>query len=117
MTLDIAEYVLKGYRFTQAGSVVEVLTPDNRHGSGATPEDAVLNIGATIVPVDRDGYVGRLLTREDGTEVMLDVSGVRQIDAPVVESGIEQELQKAEADEVAAAAKVAELQAEQSGQH
>ena len=76
MAFDLAEYVLKGYRFTQDGSVVNVVSPEGRHGSGSSPDDAVLNIGATIIPVERAEYIGRVLTREDGSEVMLDVSGI-----------------------------------------
>lgn len=79
MAFDLAEHVLAGYRFSQTGALFDVVAPDGRHGSGASPEEAVLNIGSVIIPVQRPDYEGRLRIREDGSEVQLDVSGIREV--------------------------------------
>lgn len=76
MAFDLADHVLQGFHFSQTGSVVTVVSPTGRVGSGASPEEAVLNIDAQIIPVSRGDYVGRLLIRTDGTEVQLDGAGV-----------------------------------------
>ena len=69
---DFAAEVAAGFQFSTGQGGWNVTSPTGQHGHGATPEDAVKNIGAVIVPVEREGYAGRLLIRADGSEVEMD---------------------------------------------
>jgi hypothetical protein len=93
-SFDLLAHIQRGYRFesvTPAAplgpdepaappSRYDVIAPDGRHGAGASPEEAVLNIGSVVIPVQREDYIGRLRIREDGSEVRLDVGGVREVE-------------------------------------
>ena len=69
---DFAAEVAAGFQFSTGQGGWNVTSPTGQHGHGATPEDAVKNIGAVIVPVEREGYAGRLLIRADGSDVEMD---------------------------------------------
>lgn len=66
---DLAEKIAEGFRFAKSGNEWSVTTPDGEYGHGASPEEAVRNVGAVIVP-NADGR--RVLTRRDGSDVALD---------------------------------------------
>ena len=68
---DITTAIAAGYVFSSSVNGWDVVGPSG-HGNGPTAEDAVLNIGAQIIPVSGDEYSGRLLIRVDGSEVQLD---------------------------------------------
>lgn len=69
---DFAAEIAAGFQFSTGQGGWDAISPTGQHGHGATPEDAVKNIGAVIVPVQRDEYAGRLMIRADGSEVELD---------------------------------------------
>ena len=76
---DLARAIKEqGLTLESRNDLWQVWTKDGRHGEGPTPEDAIRNIGAQIIPVQREDYVGRLLVRADGSEVKLDVVGHRE---------------------------------------
>lgn len=68
---DVMAYLTAGYLIGPAqGGGHNATSPDGIHGYGATPEDAVLNIGATIIPLDGR----RQLHRTNGDVIELDPS-------------------------------------------
>ena len=73
---DIAACIAEGYTFTCSVNGWDVVSPTGGHGNGPSPEAAVLNIGAQIVPAQREDYTGRVLLRVDGSEVQLDRADV-----------------------------------------
>lgn len=73
---DIAAHIAEGYTFTSSVNGWDVVSPTGGHGNGPSPEEAVLNIGAQLVPAQRDDYAGRVLIRADGSEVQLDRADV-----------------------------------------
>ena len=83
MAFDLHAAILAGYRFDLDGPQVSVIAPDGAQGAGASPEEAIANIGAQILPVEREDYVGRVLIRASGEEIRLDAHGVV---APVVDA-------------------------------
>lgn len=85
--LDIQAYMGKGWRFSSLRvGEWEVWSPDGRHGTGETPEEAMANIDSHILPAPQTGsaltadvmpgtnrfYSGRVRVRADGSEVALD---------------------------------------------
>ena len=73
---DITASIADGYTFTCSVNGWDVVSPTGGHGNGPSPEAAVLNIGAQIVPAQREDYTGRVLLRVDGSEVQLDRADV-----------------------------------------
>lgn len=65
---------------TAIGGGYNATNAEKLHGHGPTPEDAILNIGATIIPLNGR----RQLHRTNGDVIELDLSLVPQEDAPAV---------------------------------
>lgn len=68
-TFDLVQHIADGYQFVKLGSEWSVLTPTGETGHGTSPEAALLNIGAVILP-DEEGR--RSLHRADGSVILLD---------------------------------------------
>lgn len=87
---NFGAFIASGHRFVSNGGEWHVTTPEGRHGFGPSAEEALLNIGATIVSTE----FGRRLIRENGDAIYLDVARVpddvpRVVLAPPPEIGVD----------------------------